>query len=237
MGRRYIIKKAMTHKIMVAEDDRTLQDVLRFNLLKEGYSLAQALTGTQALEMARREHPDIIILDVMLPEMNGLEVLRILRREMSIPIIMLTAKSDEVDKVVGLEIGADDYITKPFSMKELLARVRAQLRRGAPATQPASRNISIADIEIDVARHLVTKNSQAVTLTPKEFELLSFLAQNRGLVLSREQLLEKVWGYDYAGDTRTVDVHIRWLRRKLETDPAKPKFLLTVRGTGYRLEG
>ncbi len=227
----------MAQKILIAEDDRTLQDVLRFNFNKEGYSLAQAYGGQQALEMARREHPDLIILDIMLPEMNGLEVLRVLRREMNCPVIMLTAKSDEVDKVVGLEIGADDYVTKPFSMKELMARVRAQLRRGATVAASSAQAIKIADVAIDIARHQVTRNGQSVVLTPKEFELLAFLAQNRGLVLSREQLLEKVWGYDYAGDTRTVDVHVRWLRQKLEADPARPRFLLTVRGTGYRLEG
>jgi two-component system OmpR family response regulator len=227
----------MAQKILIVEDDHTLQDVLRFNLLKEGYALSQAFSGNEGLEMARRERPDLIILDVMLPGLNGLEVLRILRREMSVPVIMLTAKSDETDKVVGLELGADDYITKPFGMKELLARVHTQLRRGAAPPASTSQKMTIAGLEIDIPRHTVTRNGTALTLTPKEFELLSFLAQNRGIVFSREQLLEKVWGYDYAGDTRTVDVHVRWLRQKLEEDPAQPQHLLTIRGTGYKLEG
>ena len=225
----------MAHKILLVEDDRTLQDVLRFNLVKEGYTVSQAYSGLKGLEMARREHPDLILLDVMLPELSGLEVLRTLRREMNIPVIMLTAKGDEIDKVVGLEVGADDYVTKPFSIKELLARVRAQLRRGvAPISDQA---IKIGALELDIARHIVTKDGNPVDLTPREFELVAFMAQNQGLVFSREQLLEKVWGYDYAGDTRTVDVHVRWLRRKLEEDPANPRYLLTVRGTGYKLAG
>jgi two-component system OmpR family response regulator len=225
----------MPQKVLVVEDDRTLQDILRFNLTKEGYAVSQAYTGPQGLELTRRERPDVIILDVMLPGMNGLEVLRILQRETAVPVIMLTAKSDEVDKVVGLEIGADDYVTKPFGMKELLARVRAQLRRKeALAPLPA---ISIGDLEVDTSRHTVARNGSPVELTPKEFELMAFLSRNKGIVFSREQLLEKVWGYDYAGDSRTVDVHIRWLRQKLEEDPARPHHLLTVRGTGYKLEG
>jgi two-component system, OmpR family, response regulator len=228
---------AVAHKILIVEDDRTLQDVLRFNFLKEGYVLSQAYTGPQALELARKERPDLIILDIMLPELSGTEVLRILRQKMNTPVIMLTAKSEEIDKVVGLEMGADDYVAKPFGMKELLARVKAQLRRGTVSTAPPSSAIKLGELEIDIPRHTVTRGGEAVNLTPKEFELLSFLSQNKGLVFSREQLLEKVWGYDYAGDTRTVDVHMRWLRQKLEDDPARPKFLLTVRGTGYKVEG
>ena len=227
----------MAQHILVVEDDRTLQDVLRFNLLKEGYSLSQAFSGTQGLGMARQERPDLIVLDIMLPELSGLEVLRILRREMNVPVILLTAKSDEMDKVLGLELGADDYVTKPFGMKELLARIRTQLRRGEVPASATSQSIKLAGLEIDIPRHTVNRNGAALTLTPKEFELLAFLAQNRGIVFSREQLLEKVWGYDYSGDTRTVDVHIRWLRQKLEDDPAQPQYLLTIRGTGYKLEG
>jgi DNA-binding response OmpR family regulator len=225
------------HKILVVEDDRTLQDVLRFNLLKEGYVLSQAYTGPQALELARKDKPDLIILDLMLPGLSGTEVLRILRRETNTPVIMLTAKSEEIDKVVGLEMGADDYVAKPFGMKELLARVKAQLRRGAASPSPPTSAIKLGELEIDIPRHIVTRGGEPVALTPKEFELLSFLSRNKGLVFSREQLLEKVWGYDYAGDTRTVDVHMRWLRQKLEDDPARPEFLLTVRGTGYKVEG
>jgi two-component system, OmpR family, response regulator len=225
------------HKILIVEDDRTLQDVLRFNFLKEGYVLFQAYTGPQALELARKDKPDLIILDLMLPGLSGTEVMRILRQEMNTPVIMLTAKSEEIDKVVGLEMGADDYVSKPFGMKELLARVKAQLRRRLASPVPPSESISLGTMKIDVPRHTVTRDGDTVGLTPKEFELLSFLSRNKGLVFSREQLLEKVWGYDYAGDTRTVDVHIRWLRQKLEDDPARPKFLLTIRGTGYKVEG
>ena len=199
-----------------------------------------ASDGEQAIEVARREKPDLLILDIMLPKLNGFEVCRILRQEMIVPILMLTAKADETDKIVGLEIGADDYMTKPFSIRELLARVRAMLRRtkmakAPPAGEPAS--LKIGNLEIDFARHRVALSGAALELSPKEFDLLVFLARNKGLVFSREQLLEKVWGYYFAGDTRTVDVHIRWLRQKIEADPGHPKYLVTVRGTGYKLEG
>jgi two-component system OmpR family response regulator len=175
----------------------------------------------------------------MLPKLSGFEVCRILRKEMTIPILMLTAKDEEVDKIVGLEIGADDYMTKPFSMRELLARLGAMLRRVEMAAQPAGgeKVLRIDDLEIDIARHQAFLRSTALELSPKEFDLLAFLAKNKGFVFSREQLLDKVWGYDYAGDTRTVDVHIRWLRQKIESDPAKPEHLVTIRGTGYKLEG
>ena len=168
--------------------------------------------------------------------MSGFEVCRILRKEMIVPILMLTAKTEEVDKVVGLEIGADDYMTKPFSMRELLARIRAMLRR-VEMHVPTIGTLKLGDIEVDISRHTITKGGNILSLTPKEFDLLAFLAKNRGLVFSRDQLLEKIWGYDYPGDTRTVDVHIRWLREKLEDNPAKPKRLVTVRGVGYKLEG
>jgi two-component system OmpR family response regulator len=192
------------------------------------------------LEVARSARPELIVLDIMLPELNGFEVCRILRREMAVPILMLTAKNEEVDKIVGLEIGADDYMTKPFSMRELLARIRAMFRRAEMAEwKPASKEtlVRVNDLEVDIARRRATLGSSMLNLTPKEFDLLVLLARNRGLVFSREQLLEKVWGYDYAGDTRTVDVHIRWLREKIEVDPGKPKRLITVRSVGYKLEG
>jgi two-component system OmpR family response regulator len=227
---------AENDKILVVEDDRTLLNVLKYNLTKEGYSVVTAVDGVEALEVARRDKPDFIILDIMLPKMSGFEVCRILRKEMTVPILMLTAKTEEVDKVVGLEIGADDYMTKPFSMRELLARIRAMLRR-VEMQVPTAGTLKLGDIEIDINRHAITKGGNILSLTPKEFDLLAFLAKNKGLVFSRDQLLEKVWGYDYAGDTRTVDVHIRWLREKLEDNPAKPKRLVTVRGVGYKLEG
>ena len=226
-----------TKKILVVEDDPTLLDVLKYNLLKEGYQVSTALDGSRALELARSERPDIIILDIMLPVLNGYEVCRILRKEMTAPILMLTAKDDEVDKIVGLDVGADDYMTKPFSMRELLARVRAMLRRSemqAPSTDTA---IKVGEIEVDTSRHEIFRNGKTLTLRPKEFDLLAFLARNKGLVFTREQLLEKVWGYDYAGDSRTVDVHVRWLREKIEDNPNEPRLLLTVRGVGYKLEG
>jgi two-component system, OmpR family, response regulator len=230
----------MSARILVVEDDPNLLKTLAYNLGREGYEVATAADGEQALETARREKPDLIILDIMLPRMSGLEVCRILRREMTVPILMLTARAEETDKVIGLELGADDYMTKPFSIRELLARVHAILRRAdmagaAPAESETA--LKIDDIEIDPARHRATRRGEALGLTPKEFDLLAFLARNKGFVFSREQLLEKVWGYDYAGDTRTIDVHVRWLRQKIEADPQQPRRLITIRGIGYKLEG
>jgi two-component system OmpR family response regulator len=222
-------------KILIVEDDRNLLDTLKYNLQKEGYNAVTAVDGAQALDIARREKPDLILLDVMLPKLSGFEVCRILRKETTVPILMLTAKDEEVDKIVGLEIGADDYMTKPFSMRELLARLGAMLRRADMTVPP--QQLKIDELEIDAGRHQAFFKGAPLELSPKEFELLSFLAKNKGFVFSREQLLDKVWGYDYAGETRTVDVHIRWLRQKIETDPARPKHLVTVRGTGYKLEG
>jgi len=227
-------------KILIVEDDQNLLATLKYNLLKESYDVVTAIDGAQAIETARSKKPELIVLDVMLPKLSGFEVCRILRKEMTVPILMLTAKTEEVDKIVGLEIGADDYMTKPFSMRELLARVRAMLRRADMAklqTVSKQESLKIGDLEIDIGRHQTFYRGSPLDLTPKEYDLLVFLAKNKGLVFSREQLLDKVWGYDYAGDTRTVDVHIRWLRQKIETDPAHPRNLLTVRGAGYKLEG
>ncbi len=228
------------NKILIVEDDQNLLATLKYNLLKESYDVITAIDGSQAIETARSEKPELIVLDVMLPKLSGFEVCRILRKEMTVPILMLTAKTEEVDKIVGLEIGADDYMTKPFSIRELLARVRAMLRRADMSKLQAvseQENLKISDLEIDVGRHQAFYSGSSLNLTPKEYELLAFLAKNKGFVFSREQLLEKVWGYDYAGDTRTVDVHIRWLRQKIEDDPAHPRNILTVRGVGYKLEG
>ena len=231
------------HKVLIVEDDQTLLDVLKYNFLNEGYEVIMAVDGIQALESARAAKPDIIVLDIMLPRLSGLEVCRILRKEITVPILMLTAKAEEIDKVLGLELGADDYLTKPFSVRELLARVRAMLRRVEMVQQetlakqePVTQIIKVANLKIDLARHQVFLGESILDLSPKEFELLTFLVRNCGRVFNREQLLEKVWGYDYAGDTRTVDVHIRWLRQKIENDPAHPKHLLTVRGFGYKFE-
>jgi two-component system OmpR family response regulator len=230
-------------KVLIVEDDRTLLGVLQYNLAREGYDVLTAADGSAGLETARSDKPNLVILDVMLPKMDGYEVCRILRRETTVPIMMLTARTEETDRVVGLEVGADDYVTKPFSMRELMARVRAMLRRtemmkkeaesGALAPAPC---LKAGDLEIDTARHKVSRGGVAVELSRMEFALLEFLARNHGQVFSRDHLLEKVWGYDFAGDTRTVDVHVSWLRHKIETDPAHPEHLLTVRGVGYKFE-
>jgi len=228
------------NKILVVEDDSTILDVIKYNLTKEGYLVSTASDGIKALDTARDSKPDLVILDIMLPGMNGFEVCRILRKDTNVPIIFLSAKVDEVDKVVGLEIGADDYITKPFSMRELLARVRANLRRseisGTADTKPNAPLVS-GNLSVDTSRRLVTLNNKVLDLTTKEFDLLAFLLKNKSIVFNRDQLLEKVWGYYYGGDTRTVDVHIRWLRQKIEDNPDEPVRLLTVRGVGYKLEG
>jgi DNA-binding response OmpR family regulator len=230
------------YTVLIVEDDRTLLDLLKYNLNKEGYRPLTATDGLLGLEMARREKPDLIILDIMLPRMDGMEVCRTLRKEMTIPILMLTAKAEEIDKVLGLEIGADDYMTKPFSMRELLARVHAMLRRSEMLQSTVEKNnaeqesIHSGQLEIDIGRHNIKYNGRTLEMTPKEFDLLVFLVRNKGQVFNREILLSKVWGYDYAGDTRTVDVHIRWLREKTEENPESPVHLITVRGVGYKYE-
>jgi len=230
---------AENRKILLVEDDRNLLDALKYNMLKEGYTVFAAGDGAEGLDIARREKPDLIILDVMLPSISGFEVCRILRKETSVPILILSARADETDKVVGLDIGADDYVTKPFNLRELLARVRALLRRSetAESHEESQAVLKTGDVEIDASRHRVSKAGKTLELTPKEFDMLVYLAKNKGLVMSRDQLLEKVWGYDFPGDTRTVDVHVRWLREKIEDDPNTPKLLVTVRGVGYKLEG
>jgi two-component system OmpR family response regulator len=231
-------------KILIVEDDQTLLEVLNYNLTKEGYTTITASDGEQALALARSERPALVVLDIMLPGISGFEVCRILRQEATVPILMLTAKGEEIDKVVGLELGADDYMTKPFSMRELLARVRAMLRRTEMVKQetgksegPGPQTVHAGKIEIDLARHSTRNNGMDMDLSPKEYDLLVFLVRNRGQVFNREALLEKVWGYDFAGDTRTVDVHIRWLRQKIEVDPNNPEYIKTVRGVGYKFEG
>ncbi|MCX7911544.1 MAG: response regulator transcription factor [Dehalococcoidales bacterium] len=230
-------------KVLVVDDDKNILDVLRYNLVQGGFTAIAAEDGMQALEKARQEKPDLIILDIMLPGLDGFEVCRILRKEMAVPILMLSAKTEEIDKVVGLELGADDYITKPFSVRELMARVRAMLRRSQWSEQPAANvpvvqpTLKAGDIEVDVAGHRALYRGMPVKLSPKEFDLLAFLMRHRGQVFSREQIVEKVWGYDYNGSARTVDVHIRSLRRKIEEDPENPRHLLTVHGFGYKFDG
>lgn len=236
----------MMETILIVEDEPPLQEALAYNLRKEGYTVEAVGDGRAALESARRLKPDLIVLDLMLPELDGFEVCRILRKEMTAPILMLTARDDEIDRVVGLEVGADDYLTKPFSMRELLARVKAQLRRArllreelgrAGETAPAHEVLNFGNLVIDLTRREVTLDSHPLPLKPKEYELLLFLAEHRGRMLSREFILERVWGWDFTGDSRTVDVHVRWLRQKIETDAAKPTRIVTVRGGGYRFEG
>jgi len=227
----------MSYKILVVEDDPNILEALKYNLGREGYDTLTAVDGAQAIEAARASKPDLIILDIMLPKMNGFEVCRILRKEMAVLIIMLTARDDEIDKITGLDLGADDYMTKPFSMRELLARVRAMLRRMEIKTVIPETAAKFGDLEIDIRHHVITRAGIALNLSPKEFDLLVFLAGNKGLVFNRDQLLEKVWGYEYSGDTRTVDVHIRWLREKIENNSEEPKRLITVRGVGYKFEG
>jgi DNA-binding response OmpR family regulator len=194
------------------------------------------MDGETGLTLARSRHPDLMILDLMLPRLSGLDVCRLLRRESSLPILMLTARGDEMDKVVGLEIGADDYLTKPFGMRELIARVRALLRRSEMTPDNDAEILSVGDVEVDLKKRRASRGDAEVPLKPKEFELLVFLLRNRGRAFTREQLLDQVWGYGFAGDTRTVDVHVRWLRQKIEEEPSKPARLITVRGVGYRLD-
>ena len=221
--------------ILVVEDEASLASALSYNLRKAGYKVVEARDGAVALREARRVRPDAIVLDIMLPQIDGLEVCRRVRAESDVPILMLTAKGEEIDKVVGLELGADDYLTKPFGMRELMARLRALLRRAGPERQVAGAQRLVAgDIELDARGRTVRKASREITLKPKEFDLLYFLVKQAGQVFSREQLLEHVWGYEFFGGSRTVDVHMRWLREKLEERPAEPQHLLTVRGVGYK---
>ena len=222
--------------ILVADDEPTLVATLKYNLERESYAVITAADGETALEAARASRPDLILLDLMMPGLNGLEVCRIIRREMHIPILILTARGGETDKVAGLEIGADDYVTKPFSMRELVARVRALLRRSEQAPARDTDVLTAGDLTIDLRKRTVTKNGASLSLKPREFELLSFFARNHGKAFTRDQLLNQIWGYDYAGDTRTVDVHIRWLREKVEDEPERPARLITIRGVGYRFD-
>ena len=234
----------MESKILIVDDDSALLDSLRYNLLKENYTVVTAVHGLQALEIARTENPDLIILDIILPKLSGLEVCRALRKEISTPILILTGRLEESDKVVALELGADDYMTKPFSLRELFSRIRAILRRAEMMKQEVlakqetvPQPIRIANLTIDVRCHRVFRNETIVRLTPMEFQLLLFLVRHRGEVFSRDQLLEKVWGYDCAVETRTVDFHIRSLRRKIEDDPSCPVHLVTLHRLGYKFEG
>lgn len=225
----------MSKKILIVDDEKNIVDILKFNLKKEGFTTIEAYDGEQAIDLAVSEKPDLIILDVMLPVMDGFTVCRKLRQIISTPILMLTAKEEEVDKVLGLELGADDYITKPFSQRELMARVKANLRRTAMEDDEGSKGnvIKFATLVIDVDRYEIKRDNDVIELTLREFELVKFLAMHPGQIFSRENLLEKVWGYEYYGDVRTVDVTIRRVREKLERDPANTEYIMTKRGVGY----
>jgi DNA-binding response OmpR family regulator len=235
----------MSEKVLIVEDEPTLVETLEYNLSHQDYEVLTAMDGQKALQLARKEQPDLIVLDLMLPGIDGVEVCRILRQEMSVPILMLTARDEEVDKVVGLEVGADDYMTKPFSMRELMARVKALLRRerlireelSADEGMRGAQVLTFGDLRIDMSRREVMREGENLHLKPREYELLTFLARHRGMVLSRDLILERVWGWDYDGGSRTVDVHVHWLREKIEPDPKNPTRIVTVRGVGYRFEG
>ncbi|MEM7531828.1 MAG: response regulator transcription factor [Chloroflexota bacterium] len=245
----------MNHSVLVVEDEPTLLETLEYNLERQGYTVLTASNGFDALKIAREAQPDMLVLDIMLPGLDGLEVCRTLRQEMNVPILMLTARAEEIDKIIGLEVGADDYMTKPFGMRELMARVKAQLRRvrlireeltgdqtgeqsgTSPQEQPPSERMLFGELIIDLGRREVFFKDAVLTLKPKAFELLVFLANHRGIALSRELILERVWGWDFDGGSRTVDVHVRWLREKIEDNPTHPGRIVTVRGVGYRFDG
>ncbi|HEX2996429.1 MAG TPA: response regulator transcription factor [Anaerolineales bacterium] len=236
----------MAECILVVEDEPALRDTLSYNLKKDGFAVEAVGDGRSAIEAARRLKPDLIVLDLMLPEIDGFEVCRILRQEMITPILMLTARDDEIDRVVGLEVGADDYLTKPFSMRELMARVKAQLRRSRLLREELDKSsveetpqdkLTFGNLVVNRTRREVTLVGEPLALKPQEYDLLVFFAEHKGQMLSREFILERVWGWDFIGDSRTVDVHVRWLRQKIEDEPGSPTRIVTVRGGGYRFEG
>ena len=223
-------------RILVVEDEESFSDPLSYLLRKEGYEVSVAGTGPLALEDFDRSGADLVLLDLMLPGLSGVDVCRALRHRSSVPVIMLTAKDSEIDKVVGLEIGADDYVTKPYSSRELLARIKAVLRRGQEPEELMPATLESGPVRMDVERHVVSVNGTHMPLPLKEFELLEMLLRNSGRVLTRAQLIDRVWGSDYVGDTKTLDVHVKRLRSKVEPDPANPQFIVTVRGLGYKFE-
>jgi DNA-binding response OmpR family regulator len=227
----------MAKTILVVDDEATMRETLAWNLEREGYRVVEAADGREALDRFDKEHPDLVLLDLMLPELSGIEVCRRMRAVSEVPILMLTARDSELDKVVGLEVGADDYVTKPFSLRELQARVRALLRRAdvRPPGDPSEQPVRVGQVVVDLPGRRLLRDGKPVPITPRAFELLAFLVRNRGQAFSREQLLEHVWGYEFAGETRTVDVHVHWLRQLVEVDPARPTLLETIRGVGYVL--
>ncbi len=241
----------MSYKVLIVEDEITLQETLAYNLTRQGYETLTTGNGRTALKLARENRPDLILLDVMLPGIDGFEVCRILRKDLSAPVLMLTARAEEIDKIVGLEMGADDYLTKPFSMRELLARVKALLRRVEIIREELTAEqgdddqlrrsqtavLAFGNLAIDDGRREVRLDDRPLRLKPKEFNLLQFLARHHGIALSRDLILERVWGWSYDGNSRTVDVHVRWLREKIEPDPSQATRIITVRSVGYRFDG
>ncbi len=223
--------------VLIVDDEENLTEAIKYNLEQEGFRVSTAADGERGLAMAREFEPDLIILDIMLPVVDGLEVCRTLRRRSNVPILMLTAKAEEIDRVVGLELGADDYVVKPFSMRELVARAKAMLRRSASRQPEGSQVLVDGDLELNLTSHEVTLRGATLDLKPREFDLLALLMENRSRIYTRNQILDQVWGYDFVGDMRTVDVHVRWLREKIEDDPGSPKRIITVRGVGYRFQG
>jgi two-component system response regulator RegX3 len=223
-------------RVLVVEDEESFSDALSYMLRREGFEVAIAATGDDAIAQFDRDGADLVLLDLMLPGIPGTEVCRTLRQRSNVPVIMLTAKDSEVDKVVGLELGADDYVTKPFSSRELVARIRAVLRRGGEDDELMPGTIEAGPVRMDVERHVVTVRGDEISMPLKEFDLLEMLVRNSGRVLTRMQIIDRVWGSDYVGDTKTLDVHIKRLRAKLETDPARPEMIVTVRGLGYKFE-
>jgi len=221
-------------RILVVDDEPLITESLKYSLEQEGFQVSVAHNGHQALETARASRPDLIVLDIMLPGMDGWETCRRLRQESTVPIIMLTARGQEIDRVLGLEMGADDYLAKPFSFRELLARIRATFRRVAFEEASKAAQIQIGDVRLELAAHKVFKQDQALTLTQKEYDLLRTLMSHAGRVVTRAELLDQVWGVEWLGDTRTLDVHIRWVREKVEANPSRPRYIQTVRGVGYR---
>lgn len=230
----------MKNKLLVVDDEPAIVDILKFNLEREGFTVVTAGDGEEGYQVFEKEQPELLLLDIMMPKMDGFALCKKIRKESNVPIIMLTARAEEVDKVLGLELGADDYITKPFGVRELIARVKANLRRrklDADITQENGNMIEYQDLKIDVDQYEVTKKGQEVELTVREYELLKFLMSNKQQIFTREQLLEKVWGYEYFGDVRTVDVTVRRLREKIEEKPSSPQYVITKRGIGYYFKG
>ena len=229
-------------KILVVEDEENILEAIKYSLTSEGFDVYGAEDGEKGLEMARELAPDLVVLDVMLPKIDGFEVCRMLRKDMDLPVFMLSAKAEEIDRVVGLEIGADDYITKPFSMREVVVRVRNSLRRRSLTASENTSSVSkeiikSCDLEIDLTSHVIRLNGENLEMKPREFDLLVMLASSKGRAFTRDQILERLWDHEHIGDIRTVDVHVRWIREKIEVDPGKPSRIVTIRGVGYRFDG